>query len=230
MKTLVAMISFGDRCKFTNYSFVRASKWAAKHGYSSILIKEKLNHANEHFAFGKMRVPEYLPGYERYCLIDDDFLVSSNAPALPDIPFDHIGVAPDAEQSNTTNTNVQWTGNNGMVVVCAGGLDLLKKAYLHGDDPSVWPRVGDQSALNAVAWAENRVTALDPAWNYQSVLEFFINGKGWNTWCHSKSYRLYYYFGLLLNLPNPIFKKTRNCYGLHIIRGIYPKYFNFILP
>src|SRR5690606_39124080 len=104
------------RTHLSDVAFPRASGWAARHGYSSVLIKTPLHRSGELPHFGKLRIPERFPGYERYCIIDDDLLISRRAPELPDITCTSIGLAPDAEQRHTKNPTVKWTGNTGFII------------------------------------------------------------------------------------------------------------------
>jgi hypothetical protein len=229
MKTLVAVISYGSRDNLTDVSFRRAAHWASRQGYSVVLIKEPLHQEGRQAHYGKLRVHHAFPKYDRYCVVDDDILISSNAGPLPEIPASQVGLVPDAEQRHTTNPKVDWTGNTGFILATRGALDLLDKAYERGDDETVWG-IADQGALNSVAWDERRVHQLEWMWNYQAVLEYFLRGRGWESWQKSHLYRLSFYLGLRVHLPHPVLRKVRTCYGLHMIRAPYPKFFDSLLP
>ena len=229
MKTLVAMLSYGDRCHLSDPAFRRASQWASRHGYSALLVKEPLHRPGESPHFGKLRLPEVAPGYNRYLILDDDLLITARAPALPATPPQCVALAPDAEQRHTTNPLVRWTGNTGFILIHRQSLDLFSKALSHGDEPTVWPGFADQAALNAVAWREGRVHQLDKAWNYQPVLEYFLTGKDWPHWLASRSYRLGFYARVLLRAPHPVIACMRSAYGIHLIRAPYPRFFDRVL-
>lgn len=229
MKTLVAMLSFGPREHLSDIAFPRTAHWASRQGYSVVLIKEPLHHANEKPHFGKLRIPERFPGFDRYCIIDDDLLISRNAPELPVLDEGKIGLVADAEQRHTQNPLVEWTGNTGFLLTQPSSLDLLAKACARGQDESVWG-IADQGSLNAVAWKEQRVQRLDASWNYQCVLEFFLRGRGWEHWRTSRTYRLSFYVRLLLHSRQPQIQAVRRSWGLHLIRAPYPRFFDHILP
>lgn len=228
MKTLVAMLSYGKRCHLSDPAFRRASQWASRHGYSALLVKEPLHRSGERPHFGKLRLPEVAPGYDRYLILDDDLFLTANAPALPDTPPECVALVPDAEQRHTTNPLVKWTGNTGFILVHRQSLDLFQKALEAEEDPTIWG-IADQGALNGVAWSEGRVHRLDKAWNYQPVLEYFIIGKDWPHWLASRSYRLGFYARLVLKAPHPVITRTRSAYGIHLIRAPYPRFFDRVL-
>jgi hypothetical protein len=137
-------------------------------------------------------------------------------------------LAPDAEQRNTSNPVVHWTGNTGFILIHRQGLDLFEKALEAEEDTSIWG-IADQGALNSVAWREGRVYLLNKAWNYQPVLEYFITGKGWHHWIASRNYRLGFYGRLLLKAPHPVIAEMRAAYGVHLIRAPYPRFFDRML-
>lgn len=223
------MLSHGDRRYYSDVTFPRAAAWAARVGYSVVLIKEALHHEGERPHYGKLRIPELFPGFDRYCIIDDDLMISSLAPELPGFDAERVGLCRDAEQGHTTNPMVKWTANTGFVVVQRGGLDLLGKACDRGDDETVWG-IADQGALNSVAWSEGRIEELNPLWNYQGALEYFIRGKGWGKWVSSRMYRCSFYLILVFGIPHPVLSKIRKCYGFHMIRCPYPRFFDRIIP
>lgn len=140
-----------------------------------------------------------------------------------------IGLARDAEQRHTTLPGVEWTANTGFLTVLKDSLDLLESAIVHGDEPRVWG-IADQGALNAVAWAEQRITEIDVRWNYAAVLEYFLHGRGWDAWLRQRNYRMSFYLRLLLRSRHPVIQRARQCYGLHMIRAPYPAFFDRVIP
>ena len=228
MKTLVAMLSYGNRSHLSDPAFRRASQWASRHGYSALLVKEPLHRSGERPHFGKLRLPEVAPGYDRYLILDDDLLITAKAPALPVTPPHCVALAPDAEQRHTTNPLVRWTGNTGFILIHRQSLDLFHKALEAEEDSTIWG-IADQGALNGVAWREGRVHQLDKAWNYQPVLEYFLTGKDWPHWLASRSYRLGFYARVLLRAPHPVIACMRSAYGIHLIRAPYPRFFDRVL-
>ena len=229
MKTLVAMLSYGDRCHLSDPAFRRASQWASRHGYSSLLVKDPLHRPGERPHFGKLRLPFVAQGYDRYLIVDDDLLISSRAPALPETPVHKVALAPDAEQRHTTNPIVKWTGNTGFLLVHRQGLDLLEKALNAEEDPTIWG-IADQGALNGVAWREDRIHQLDQRWNYQPVLEYFLRGRGWDAWQGDRIYRISFYARLLSRSSHPVLKQLSQAWGVHLIRCLYPRLFDRLLP
>src|SRR5579883_137003 len=117
MKTLVATISVGPREQLRKFSFPRLKNWGEKHGYTVVLIDRPLQDGGRTPHYAKLRVPQAFPDFDRYCIVDDDLLISSVAPALPDIPAGKVGLVPDAEQRNTTRRDVKWTGNTGFILL-----------------------------------------------------------------------------------------------------------------
>ncbi|MEO0454732.1 MAG: hypothetical protein AAFY98_11445 [Verrucomicrobiota bacterium] len=228
MKTLVAMISVGPRKRINTVSIPRATRWAYRNGYDFSLIREPLQSEHQPPHYGKLYVPEAFPDYDRYCIIDDDLLIASAAPELPLTPEDHLALAPDAEQRHTRNPKVKWTGNTGFIVARKGAIDLMLKAQSAPEDPTVWG-YADQGVLNSVAWSEDRVTALDKRWNYAPVLEYFLQGEGWDSWRDSRRYRFSFYFKAALRSSEPVLQSMRDCWGLHMIRATYPRFFNWVL-
>jgi hypothetical protein len=229
MSTLAAMISIGCRDRLTDISFPRLSRWASKNNYSCILIKEALQADGALPYFAKLAVSERFPGYDRYCIVDDDLLLASHAPPLPDIPKGYVGLARDEEQGNTTNPIVKWTANTGFIVHGAEARHLLQKACSEGEDPTIWG-IADQGALNSVLWSENRIFELDPRWNFAPVLAFFIRGRGWETWTKSKIYRLSFYGNIAFNLFSSERQLIKQCWGCHMIRASYPRFFDRVVP
>ena len=155
MKTLVAMLSVGDRDYLTDYSFNRLAKWAARNGYTSVLIKDNLADEGKLPHYGKLLIPKHFPNFDQYCIVDDDLLINSIAPALPDIPDDCVGLVADVVQSNTFNPLVNWTGNTGFILCSSRSCSLLEFAYRRGDDSTIWG-IADQGALNSVLWQEKK--------------------------------------------------------------------------
>lgn len=234
--TIVVMVSVGDRANLTKYTFPRLAEWADKHNYSSILLKKPFNPLNRAPHFNKLQVHKLLPNFERYIIIDDDLLMSKNAPEMEQVPSGFIGLCKDAEQRHTEAKHIKWTANTGFVVVDKNGLHLLDEAYEKGEYPykcddgsgkGIWgPH--DQGILNDVVFKHEKIFELNQKWNYQPILDYFINDEGWDKWQNNKFYRLSYYASLLSPFPNKNKKKLTDAYGLHLIRGPYPSFFSKI--
>jgi hypothetical protein len=229
MRTLVAMVSVGDRDHLTNVTYRRLYRWASSKNYDCFLAKKDLTGGRRGPNFSKLKIPDRIPGYDRYCIVDDDLLMSTDAPSLPHLQSGHVGLCRDALQNQTNHPAVEWTGNTGFILVGDDALDLLNRAYENGGESKIWPPGGDQSALNLVAWEEDRVQELDGRWNTQPVLSYFHNGLGWDKWKTSKSYRLSFYVSLALRLPGRARDLVEKSWGLHMVRGLHPKFFDHIL-
>jgi len=234
--TIVIMVSIGERSHLTDFSFPRLSKWASKHGYSSILLKKAYNPLNRAPHFNKLQVHKLLPNFKRFIIVDDDLLLSIDAPAMESVPTGHIGLCRDSEQRHTEAKHVTWTANTGFIVFEREAAYLLDEAYekgehqfeyLDGSKKSIWgPH--DQGIVNDVLFRNKKVFELNYKWNYQPVLEFFINGKDWTEWQNNKLYRLAYYSSLISPFPNKNKRAIKNAYGLHLIRAPYPAFFSKI--
>lgn len=223
------MVSVGPRDHLTGFSAPRAAAWASRNQYDFLLAKQALQTEGKPPQYTKLHIPDHHPGYDRYCIVDDDLLMTSTAPPLPDIPPEKIGLRPDAEQGQTQNPHVQWTGNTGFLVVGAGALDILVEAQRSERDPTVWG-FSDQSVINSIAWKQGRVHCLDKRWNYAPVLEYFIQGKGWETWRTSRLYRASFYLKTVTRWPDPVIRGMGNCWGLHMIRTNLRVIFHCVLP
>lgn len=230
MKTLVSMLSQGDRSHLTDFTYKRLYKWASQYDYDTVLINEKLDTGDRPPQFGKLKIPNLVKGYDKYCIVDDDLMMSGEAPELPRIEEGKVGLCRDVYTENTADECVEWTGNTGFVVLPASSKDLLERAYEHGPVSSVWPPGGDQSALNYVAWRQDRVQEVDPRWNRQPVLEYARDGRGWKRWEASRMYRLSFYAGIVLRAPGTAYDLVKGAWGVHMIGGRYPKFYDFVLP
>jgi lipopolysaccharide biosynthesis glycosyltransferase len=176
----------------------------------------------------KLTVPDSFPNYERYCIIDDDLLISSTAPALPIIDDSVVGLVPDAEQGNTRNPLVQWTANTGFILCSQQSAKFLKAALEHGDAPDVWG-CHDQGALNTVLWRSGTITQLDARWNHQVVLEHVLRRFGWDKWSRSRVRRIGFYLEMILNPFSPVRRSLKHCWGCHLIQARHIKLFNRML-
>ena len=123
---------------------------------------------------------------------------------------------------------MKWTGNTGFLLVHRQGLDLLEKALNTEEDPTIWG-IADQGALNGVAWREDRIHQLDQRWNYQPVLEYFLNGPGWHVWQTNRLYRISFYIRLLTRSSHPCLRSLATAWGVHLIRAPYPSFFDRVL-
>ena len=229
MNTLVAVVSTGDRTDLTNLSFPRTAKWAASHGYSVILIKHRLEGEGRLPHYAKLRVADAFPDFDRNCIVDDDILINTSAPGLPEVPDGFVGLVPDHEQNKTTNPSVFWTGNTGFLVFGAKARDLLRSAYDRGDDNTIWG-IADQGALNSVLWSAGRAFRLDVRWNYMPILAYFNRVGGWDLWSKSRLFQLAYYLKLVLLPWNKDRQALRECHCCHLIRVRNPKFFDRIVP
>jgi hypothetical protein len=235
--TIVLMVSVGDRRYLTDYTFPRVAAWAALHGYSCMLIKKDQTEHGLAPHFNKLIACRLAPGFSRYIIVDDDLLMKAGSPPVEDIPPGKIGLSPDAIQTLTQAKHVQWTANTGFIVAGREALYLLEEAYQSGEYPfNCWDGSGegiwgphDQSTLNDLLFRVNKIHQLDSRWNYQALLDFYENnGKGWHKWRSSRSYRIGYYLSLLLPFSKnrQLLKKS---YGVHMIMGLYPRFFSFLL-
>lgn len=229
MNTLTAMVSIGDRDHLTDVSYRRLYRWASTNGYDCVLIKDKLHGENRSPHYSKLRVPDRIPGYDRYCIVDDDLLMSSAAPSLPDVKPGHVGLCRDPVQSMTSHDAVGWTANTGFILAAGDADGVLNRAYERGDEPNIWPGFGDQSALNLVGWQEGCIQEIDTRWNTLPVISYFINGRGWDVWTNSRPYRLSFYTAVALRLPGRAYDLVEKSWGLHMVLGRYPKFFDHVL-
>lgn len=234
-KTVAIMISVGDRTHLSNITFKRLADWAARHGYDHKLIQQNYSTLDKPPHFNKLVAHKIVPGYERYIIVDDDLVLRINAPAVPDVPRGHVGLCKDAVQTNTEAPHVKWTGNTGFIIADKLGLPLLEEAYNDGvysynaGDGSglgIWGPY-DQAALNNVIFKHDKAFELDQRWNYQPVIDFYAKGKGWDTWRSSKFYRVSFYLSLIWPFSK-IRRILNEAYGIHMIMGVYPKFFSFI--
>lgn len=235
--TVVLMVSVGDRCHLTDYTYPRVAAWAALHGYSCMLIKKALTPDTVAPHFNKLIAHRFAPDFNRYIIIDDDLLMRAGSPPIEYVPPGKIGLSFDAIQSATQAKHVQWTANTGFIVADQESLYLLEQAYESGEYPfNCWDGSGqgiwgphDQAALNDLLFRLKKIHQLDWRWNYQAILDFYENnGKGWHKWRSSRSYRLGYYLSLLL----PFSKNRRllnKSYGLHMTMGLYPRFFAYLV-
>lgn len=236
MRTIVIMVSVGNnRKRLTDYSFNRLYKWASKHNYSCVLLKNDINYLDRTPHFTKLIAHKQFPNFERYIIVDDDILISEFSPAIENVPKGFVGLCMDSVQSNTQNPDIKWTANTGFIVADSTSVQFLEKAYENGQYPfncgdgtnkGIWGPF-DQAITNFVLFKNKKIFKLDPKWNTQIVIEFYTNDKGWHHWCKKKLYRIGFYLSLL----TPFSKNRQNMksiYGLHMTMGPYPKFFNFI--
>lgn len=237
-KTVVIMVSVGNRSHLSEYTFPRLSRWAIKHGYSCILLKKNNVGPDRSPHFNKLIAHKDLPTFERYIIVDDDILISSNAPAILDIPEGFIGLAKDAEQRNTEAPHIKWTANSGFMVADKAQLFLLEEAYMQGEYPfkcgdksgkGIWgPH--DQGIINHILFEKEKIYQLEWKWNYQPVLDYLINrGGGWEKWKSNRLARLFYYVSLLFPFTTNR-KLLKEAYCIHLIRSTHTAFFNKIIP
>jgi hypothetical protein len=236
-KTAVIMVSVGDRNHLTKYSFPRALHWANKHGYSCFLVTKNNVSPDRSLHFNKLIAHKELPLFDRYIIVDDDILISSKAPAVPEIDEGFIGLAKDAEQQNTEAPHVKWTANSGFIIANKADLYLLEEAYIHGEYPfkcgdrsgkGIWGPF-DQGIINHILFEKKSIFNLDWRWNFQPVLDFFIHrGGGWEKWTNSRLTRIYYYVSLLVPFSTNR-KLVKEAYCVHLIRTTHTAFFNKIV-
>lgn len=222
MKTLIAIVSIGDRSHLSRMSLPRIIQYAAHHRYNVAFITNPIQPEGRQPHFAKLCVHKLLPGFDRYCVIDDDILLDPRAPPLPDVPPGHIGLARDHVQENTQNPLVEWTGNTGFIVFDQAAFPILDQACQHGDEESVWG-YADQGALNYVLWTHRKAFEIDGRWNFAPVLSYFVDdpGIGWTKWNNSKFTRIFYFANLLLNPTFVSRRRIRENWGIHLIRAQY---------
>ena len=236
LDTVVVMVSVGSRDHLTDFTFKRLYKWASRNAYNCVLLKQNYPELDKAPHFNKLKVPEMVPGYKRYIIIDDDILMKRNAPAMEEIPPGFVGLCADAVQTNTEAPHVAWTANSGFMVTDNAGAALLAEAYALGEYPfkhndgsgqGIWGPF-DQGIVNDVLFKRERIYKLDSRWNFQPVLDYFMNDKGWNEWSTNRFYRLMYYVTQLIPVKKTNQKKIKEAYGLHLIRVSNPRFFNFL--
>jgi hypothetical protein len=232
-RTIVLMVSIGNRSHLTDITYSRMEQWASAHNYAALLIKEKLTDKNIAPHFNKLIAHRAAPGFKRYIIVDDDLIMKKDAPPMEEVPDGMVGLCADAIQFNTKAKHVTWTGNTGFIVAGHNALRLLEQAFENGEYPFGWSDLGgrgiwgpfDQGSVNDVLFSSANAYKLDWRWNYQAVIDYYANrGKGWEKWQQSRLYRMLYYASLL----NPFSKnrmRINNCYGLHMTMGAYPKFF-----
>ena len=236
--TVVIMVSVGNRSNLSDYTYPRLSNWAVKQGYSCILLKKNNAGQDRSPHFNKLIAHKDVPFFDRYIIVDDDILVSSNAPAIPEIPAGLVGLAKDAEQGHTEASQIKWTANSGLMVVNKAQLYLLEEAYIRGEYPykcgdksgkGIWgPH--DQGIINQILFENESIYQLDWNWNYQPILDYFINrGGGWDKWQSSRFTRIYYYLSLLVPFSRNR-KLLNQAFCIHLIRSTYTSFFDKIIP
>ena len=133
--TLVVMVSVGNRTHISDYTFPRLANWAARHGYSVILIKKPMTRNGIAPHFNKLIAHRLAPGFGRYIIVDDDLILKKHAPPMEAVPPGIVDLCADVVQSNTEATHVTWTGNTGFIVSDRDGLLLLEEAFHDGEYP-----------------------------------------------------------------------------------------------
>lgn len=226
MKTIVVVVSVGTRDNLTDFTYPRIARWASRHHYTCALVKHPIQPDGRPPHYAKLVVHHLFPGFDRYCVVDDDILMSRSAPELPEVPKGYVGLVKDEIQENTTNPIVKWTGNTGFLIFDATCFRFLDDACERGDDPTIWPGFADQSALNNVLWDRAAIHELDSRWNYAPVLAHFSRGMGWDKWSQSKSARIAYYLSLILNPFCDARRALREHWGVHLIRTPYVRLFD----
>lgn len=186
--------------------------------------------------FNKLKVPQMVPGYKRYIIVDDDIMIKENAPAMDSVPSGFVGLCMDAVQTNTEAPHVEWTANSGFIVTDGSGAALLDEAYNLGEYPykhndgsgkGIWGPF-DQGIVNDVLFKHEKIYKLDWRWNFQPVLDYFMNDRGWEVWSKSRLYRLMYYIAQIIPVKKTNKKKVKEAYGVHLIRVSNPLFFDFL--
>lgn len=182
MLTAVAMVTIG-RDKWTRViSVARAKRYAAKHGYQFLQIKESSIPKGERTPhWEKLLIPQRYPDFDRYLVIDDDILINDRlAPALPDLPEGTLGIVKEPVPG-PFQPPLDWLGNSGVLFIDRKGIDIFSEAYRVGELKDIVPGFGDQPAINRVAWEQRRVTELDWRWNYIAMAD-------WLRYAHGQHY------------------------------------------
>jgi hypothetical protein len=229
LKTIVVVVSVGTRDRLTDFSYPRIAKWASRNQYTCALIKHAIQPQGRPPHYAKLLAHRMFPGFDRYCVVDDDILISSKAPPLPEVPAGHVGLVKDEVQTNTTNPIVGWTGNTGFLVFDSSCFSFLEAACDHGDEPTVWG-FADQGALNYILWQRSAVFELDGRWNYPPIIAHFSRGVGWHVWSQNRFVRLAYYVSLILNPLSRVRRLLKQQWGIHLIRAPYTKLFDRHVP
>lgn len=233
-KTAVIMVSIGERTHLTDYTYIRIVSWAEKYGYSPFLVKELYADAklrSPHFT--KLMAHKIVGGFQRYIIVDDDILLSENAPEMENVPHGFVGMCRDAVQGNTLAKHVNWTANSGFIVCDSTAVKFLEMAYEKGiyepkiSEDQIWGPF-DQAILNDIVFSHNSVFELDWRWNYQCVIDYYSKTIGWEKWKSSRFQRIFYYLSLIIALPSKSYKMFRSAYGIHMTMGVYPKFFSKI--
>ena len=235
--TIVIMVSVGKRGHISNYTYPRLAEWASNHGYSSILLKKPYeDNLNRSPHFTKLMAHKIVPGFRRYIIVDDDILFRKDAPEIESVPQGYVGLCKDAIQTNTEAEHVKWTGNTGFIVCDESALKYLESAYNEGEykyhsfdgsNKGIWGPF-DQGILNDILFKNNKIYELDWRWNYQSVIIYYANGKGWDKWRTNRLYRISFYLSLLVPFTNKTRSLFKETYGLHMTMGLYPLFFSKI--
>lgn len=227
-KTLVIMVSVGDRSHLSDISFSRAQRWATRNNYSIILIKIPMQPSNRSPHYGKLAAPRLFPGFDRYIIIDDDLLMSRNAPPAPNVETGKIGIARDEVQVDIVLSYAPWNANTGFMIIDKDAIQYLEDAIVHGDE-SLLPGPYDQGALNIVGWRANVFQEIDQRWNFQLINHFITKYKSWNYWDKHVSNRILYFFNIMFNPFSIQRKLIKNCYGCHLIKCKYIRLIDSIL-
>ena len=214
-RTLVILVEIGDRRSRTKYTLPRLTGWTRRHSYDLVLWRRNELTRDLIPHFNKLLAATSFPGYDRYVIVDDDVLVSSTAPALPEVPAGHVGLARDPQQANTSAAHVEWTGNSGFVIFDHTALPLIKQALDGGEVDGIWPG-GDQAAVNDVFWRAKKVFELDQRWNYQPIPSYFLQHGGWESWKSNRLKRLSYFATAALSFPTASVKASRGAFALHL--------------
>jgi hypothetical protein len=224
------MVSVGERTHLTDVSFPRVTYWASRHKYNSILINIPLQPENRSPHYGKLAAPKFFPGFDIYCIVDDDLLISRLAPKLPDIIPGKIGIVRDEVQTKNGNSDfTEWNANTGFMIVHKDAVVYLESAIDHGNEPKL-PGPYDQGALNYVGWQKDIFQEIDIKWNFQMINHFIINYKNWKYWDKNILNRIKYFINIKFNLLSKQRKLIKNSYGVHLIKNRFTKYTDSIIP
>jgi hypothetical protein len=179
MTTAIAMVTIG-KDKWTRViSVARARRYAAKHGYEFLQIKEPSIPTGERTPhWEKLLIPQRYPDFDRYLVIDDDILINDRvAPPLPHLPEGMLGIVKEPVPGPFPPP-VEWLGNSGVLFIDRKGMDIFSEAYRVGELKEIVPGFGDQPAINRVAWQQQRVSELDWRWNYIAMADWLRSAHG----------------------------------------------------
>lgn len=217
MKTLLAMVSIGLARRNSVKAGIMAMAFARRHGYDFTVIHSDIVPKGRSVHYAKMRVLALFGNYDRYCIVDDDLLLSRHAPALPDLPEGSlVGMVPDPSQDGLPSGHMTWVGNTGFILCLRAAAPFFEAAIAMGDQPGL-PGHADQPPFNRANWDTMPPTRLDWRWNYLAVVDYFLRNGGFEKWQSDRSRRIRFYAQLAVGIGSSgTVKRVKSAYGLHL--------------